>query len=158
MHCTMLRATSHSAYIETVLTAYQTNNLLIQHKFIMGTGDGSPKADLVLTRAAMQKSEDSIVCSQYITSHYITSHHVTSHHITLHHITSHHISSHHITSRYITSHYITSHHVTSHYITSHHITLYNCSFTRSFLNSFISPIIYPFVYYSDQESCCSCRY
>lgn len=41
--------------VETVPTAYQTNNLLIQRKYVMATADGSPKKDLVLTRAAMPK-------------------------------------------------------------------------------------------------------
>ena len=92
------------------------------------------------------------------TSHHITSHHITSHHITSHHIISYHIISHHIMSYHIISHHIMSYHIISHHITSYHITSHNCSFTRSFLHSFISPINYPFIYYSDQESCCSCRH
>ena len=44
--------------VETVPTAYQANNLLIHRKFVMGTADGSPKKDLVLTRAAMPKPVD----------------------------------------------------------------------------------------------------
>lgn len=44
--------------IETGPTAYQANNLHIQRKFVLGTVDGSPKKDLVLTRAAMLKPLD----------------------------------------------------------------------------------------------------
>jgi hypothetical protein len=44
--------------VETVPTAYQTNNLHIHRKFVLGTADGSPKKDLQLTRAAMLKPVD----------------------------------------------------------------------------------------------------
>ena len=47
--------------VETVPTAYQANNLLIHRKFVLGTADGSPKKDLVLTRGAMPKPVDYIV-------------------------------------------------------------------------------------------------
>ena len=47
--------------IETEPTPYQTNNLNIDRKFVLGTADGSPKKDLVLTRAAMPKPVDFVV-------------------------------------------------------------------------------------------------
>lgn len=47
--------------IETFPTAYQANNLHIHRKFVMGTADGSPKKDLVLTRAAMPKPVDFLI-------------------------------------------------------------------------------------------------
>ena len=47
--------------IEIPPTPYQANNLNIDRKFVMGAADGSPKKDLVLTRAAMPKPVDFVV-------------------------------------------------------------------------------------------------
>ena len=47
--------------VEIPPTPYQANNLNIDRKFVMGTADGSPKKDLVITRAAMPKPVDFVV-------------------------------------------------------------------------------------------------
>ena len=41
--------------IEATPTAYQANLLHVHRKFVVGTADGSPKRDLILTTAAMPK-------------------------------------------------------------------------------------------------------
>ena len=47
--------------VEIPPTPYQANIMNIDRKFVMGTADGSPKKDLVITRAAMPKPVDFVV-------------------------------------------------------------------------------------------------
>ena len=42
-------------FVETATTLFQKNQLSIERKFVLNTADGSPKRDLLLTKAAMPK-------------------------------------------------------------------------------------------------------